>query len=145
MDPSQHKSHRKLAFEATTHCLIGCGFGDVLGMIAGTTLHLPYLQNIIVGIVAGFILGYIFGIYPLVRSGMKLFSATKIVATTETLSILVMEAGEALTEWHFPGLKKSGLNHLRYWLGLTTSLAVGFLVAYPLNWYLVKKGVRHIH
>lgn len=140
-----HKSHRKLAFEATTHCLTGCGFGDVLGVIIGTTLKLPYIQNIILGIILGFILGYAFGIYPLVKSGMKLFQPTKIVATTETLSILVMETGEALTEWHFPGLKSAGLTHFRYWAGLIVSLTVGFVIAFPLNWYLVKRGVRHIH
>jgi len=38
--PSHHKeeNHFKLALSATLHCLIGCGLGEVLGMIIGTML-----------------------------------------------------------------------------------------------------------
>lgn len=56
-----------------------------------------------------------------------------------------METAEVIIELIFPGMKKAGLTHLTYWLGLTTALFVGFLAAFPVNLYLVKRGVRHFH
>ncbi len=150
MDHSHHqrhveKSHVNLAVEATSHCLLGCGLGDVFGVALGTFLGLPYLTNIFIGLVLGFFFGYILGIYPLLNNNMHWKGATKIVLTTETMSIVVMEIAEALTEWHFPGMKKAGLTHLTYWLGLFSALFMGFLAAFPVNLYLVKRGIRHQH
>src|SRR5438552_1137340 len=93
-------SHFNLALSATSHCLVGCGIGDVAGVAAGTFIGLPYLTNILIGLVSGFILGYAFGLYPLLKMNMHWRGAAKIVLTTETISIVVMETAEALTEWH---------------------------------------------
>lgn len=138
-------SSRKLAFSATLHCLMGCGLGDVFGFVLGTFLGAGYYSSILIGIFLGLVLGYAFGIYPLIKSKIGFSSATKIVLTTETLSILVMETGETLIEIFFPGMKNAGLAHFTYWLGLATALFVGFLAAYPVNLYLVQRGIRHHH
>ena len=39
-DHSQHQSAslNRLALSATLHCLTGCGIGEVLGLVIGTTL-----------------------------------------------------------------------------------------------------------
>jgi energy-converting hydrogenase Eha subunit A len=139
------ESHVTLAVQATTHCLIGCGIGEVIGVIIGTVLGLPYTSRIITGVLLGFVFGFLLGILPLVRSKMTYRQAAKIVLTTETFSILAMEAAEAITELLFPGMKKAGLIHLTYWLGLASALAAGFIVAFPINLLLVKKGIRHHH
>jgi hypothetical protein len=43
MDHTAHATHEvvsvnRLAARATTHCLIGCGIGEVLGVVIGTAL-----------------------------------------------------------------------------------------------------------
>ena len=145
MHHENHESYKRLAAQTTLHCLLGCGVGDILGVIIGTFMGLPYVTRIIIGVIFGFFFGFLFSAIPLLRANMSFASASKIILTTETLSILTMEAAEAVTELSFPGMKKMGLNHATYWLGLATALIAGFVVAFPVNYLLVKKGIRHHH
>ncbi|HKC14705.1 MAG TPA: DUF4396 domain-containing protein [Patescibacteria group bacterium] len=139
------QSDFKLAISATTHCLLGCGLGEVSGFVVGTIFGLTYLTNIFLGIAAGLFFGFLFGMMPLLKAGMHLSHVFKIVLTTEFLSIIAMEIGEAGIELTFPGMKKVGILHLTYWLGLLVSLGVGFLASFPVNLFLVRRGVRHQH
>lgn len=145
MHQEAYESNVKLAAQTTLHCLMGCGVGDILGVIIGTLLHLPYTTRIIVGVIFGFIFGFLFSAIPLLKADVPFGSATKIILTTETLSILAMEAAESATELLFPGMRKMGLAHIQYWLGLITALIFGFAVAFPVNLALIKKGIRHHH
>lgn len=145
MEHTHHQSNKLLAAQTTLHCLMGCGVGDILGVIIGTFFGFPYLTRIIVGALFGFVFGFLFSAIPLLRANMSFTEAAKIILTTETLSILTMEAAEVVTELHFPGMKKMGLGHAQYWLGLGTALIAGFVVAFPVNYALVKKGIRHHH
>jgi prepilin signal peptidase PulO-like enzyme (type II secretory pathway) len=146
MHHEQQQSNKKLALQATLHCLMGCGIGDILGVIIGTFLGLPYIGIIITGVVFGYIFGFLFSVLPLLKAGMTLVAAAKIILSTETLSILTMEAAETVTEISFfPGMRMAGVAHVRYWFGLLIALIAGFVVAYPVNYLLVKRGVRHHH
>lgn len=138
-------SNRELAFQTTLHCLMGCGVGDILGVIIGTIFGLPYVIRILAGVIFGFIFGFLFSAIPLLRANTPFSTAAKIILTTETLSILAMEAAEAGTELLFPGMRRMGLVHIQYWIGLLTALVAGFVVAFPVNLALVKKGIRHHH
>lgn len=140
-----HKSHNKLAFEATTHCLIGCGLGDILGFVIGTAISFSYYNSIVLGILLGFVLGFALGLWPLIKAKMKFTHALRVVIATEFFSILVMEAAETAMELLYPGMKKLGIVHIQYWIGLSFTLLAGFIVAYPVNLFLVKRGVRHQH
>ena len=139
------ESDFKLAVSATTHCLIGCGLGEVSGVVLGIALGLTLISSIAIGVVAGFVFGYILGLLPLLRAKMAFVAATKIVIATETASIATMETGEVLTELFFPGMMSAGLGDLVFWVGLLAALVVGFAVAFPVNLYLVKRGIRHHH
>lgn len=145
MDHEHEKSHVNLAIEATTHCLTGCGLGDILGFVLGTALGLSYYSSVVFGILLGFVLGFGLGIIPLLKAKMTLKHALRIVIATEFFSILVMESAETVIELIFPGMKKLGLAHVQYWIGLAIALFAGFLAAYPVNLFLVKKGIRHHH
>jgi len=138
-------SNKKLALQATLHCLMGCGIGDILGVIIGTIFGLPYVTRIILGVIFGFIFGFLLSVVPLLKANISFAQAAKIVLTTEVLSILAMEAAEAGTELIFPGMRRMGLLHIQYWIGLLTALVAGFVVAFPVNYLLVKKGIRHHH
>jgi hypothetical protein len=140
-----HFSNKKLAAQTTFHCLMGCGVGDILGVIIGTFFGLPYGIRIVVGAFFGFIFGFLFSAIPLLRANTPFATATKIILTTETLSILTMELAESGTELVFPGMRMMGLTHIQYWIGLMSALVAGFVVAFPVNYTLVKKGIRHHH
>lgn len=139
------ENHLNLAISATLHCLLGCGLGEVLGMIIGNALHLSMLSTTLLAVILGFVFGFALGIIPLLRKGFTISQAFKIVFIAEGLSILVMEFFEVGTQWVIPGVMEAGLRSPIFWLGMLASLVVGFLAALPVNYYMIRRGVRHQH
>ncbi len=139
------KNDSKLAFSATWHCLTGCGIGEVIGVILGIMLGLSTLISLIIGVVLGFLFGFLLGMIPLLRANKKFKEAFKIIFISEFVSIAVMETAEVLIEIYTPGVMSAGLSSPIFWLGMLLALTGGFLAAYPVNLYLVKKGVKHQH
>jgi len=135
----------KLAISATIHCLIGCGIGEVAGMIIGTGLAFSNTQTIILAVVLGFIFGFILGMRPLLTAGFTFIGAFKQVLIAEGLSIAVMETAEVLTEVYFPGVMQAHLHDPIFWLGMLLALIAGFLAAFPVNYYMIKSGIKHQH
>ena len=135
----------KLAVSATLHCLIGCGIGEVLGVIIGTAFGLDMITTMLIAVILGFIGGLFLGILPLLRASFTFRNALKTVIIAEGLSIVVMEAFEVLTQIIIPGVMEAGLTELVFWYGMIAALAVGFIAALPVNYIMIKKGVRHQH
>lgn len=138
-------SYFKLAISATIHCLVGCGLGEVLGMIISSALHLNNLYSVVISIILGFIGGLLLGILPLKKIGFTLNNALKTVLVGEGLSIVVMEAFELITQASIPGVMDAHLTESLFWFGMVISLFAGFVAALPVNFIMVKRGIRHIH
>ncbi len=66
-----------LAHSATWHCLMGCGLGEVMGVIIGTALRLPNINTLILAVVLGFVFGFVLGMRPLLRAGFDLTRALR--------------------------------------------------------------------
>ena len=135
----------KLAFSATLHCLIGCGLGEVAGMILAVIFMLDNHTSMILSIILGAIGGFGLGVIPLKRAGYSWKSAFKQVLIAEGLSIAVMETFEVLVQVYTPGVMEAGLTDAIFWYGMILSLVAGFIAAYPVNYIFVKKGFRHQH
>lgn len=142
---SDEHSPARLAVIATLHCLLGCGIGEVAGIVIGTYLGWGMVATMVLAISLGFVFGFLLGVIPLLRKGFSMAGAFKIVFAAEFLSIAVMEAFEAGTQLIIPGVMQAGLNDAIFWLGMLAALAVGFVAAFPVNYYLIKRGVRHQH
>ncbi len=138
-------SHLKLAHSATFHCLIGCGIGEVIGIIIGTALGFSNLITLILAIVLGFVFGFIFGMWPLLRAGFAFSRAVRQVFIAETLSIVVMEAAQVLVQVYTPGVMDAGLSSWIFWFGMLLALAAGYAAAFPVNYIMIGKGIRHAH
>ena len=138
-------SQLSLAHSATWHCLMGCGLGEVLGVIIGTALELPIMNTMILAVVLGFVFGFIFGLRPLLRAGFDFRRALRQVFIAETLSIVVMEATQVLVQVFTPGVMQAGLLSWIFWLGMGLALVAGYIAAFPVNYVLVGKGIRHVH
>ncbi len=134
-----------LAHSATLHCLLGCGIGEVVGVIIGTALGLSNLITIVLALVLGFVFGFVFGMWPLLRAGIDFSRAVRQVLIAETLSIVVMEATQVLVQVYTPGVMDAGLGSWIFWLGMGLALVAGYVAAFPVNYILVGKGIRHIH
>ena len=139
------QSHFRLAFSATWHCLLGCGLGEVAGMAIGTALHWDNVSQMALAIVLGFVGGFGLGIVPLLKAGFSWGRAFKQVLVAEGLSIVVMETAEVLTQVYTPGVMHAHITDAIFWLGMLLGLAVGFAAAFPVNYFMIKRGVRHAH
>ena len=154
MDDCTHTGHNHvpdttsqlgLAHSATWHCLLGCGLGEVVGVIIGTALGFSTVNTIIFAIALGFVFGFVFGMRPLLRAGFDFSRALRQVFIAESLSIVVMEATQVLVQLYMPGVMEAGLLSWLFWLGMGLALVAGYIAAFPVNYVLVGKGIRHIH
>jgi hypothetical protein len=135
----------KLAFSATLHCLVGCGIGEVAGMIISAHAGLNSFDSVLISVVLGFIAGLALGIVPLRKFGFTLKNALKAVISGEGLSITVMEAFEVMTQVAIPGVMDAHLTEPLFWFGMIASLIAGFIAAFPVNYIFIKRGITHQH
>ena len=143
-EPSMHgtdTSLNRLAFSATAHCLTGCAIGEVLGVVIGTALSWSNFATIALAIVLAFFFGYSLTMLPLLRSGLALRAVLPLAFASDTLSITVMEIVDNLIILAVPGAMEAGLTSLLFWGSL--ALAVAFVAAFPVNWYLISCGKGH--
>ena len=124
---------------------MGCGLGEVLGIIIGTALGFSNVNTIILALVLGFVFGFVFGMRPLLRAGFDFSRAMRQVFVAESLSIVVMEATQVLVQVFTPGVMEAGLLSWIFWLGMGLALVAGYIAAFPVNYILVGKGIRHVH
>jgi len=135
----------RLAASATAHCLMGCGLGEVVGVIIGTALAFSNTQTIILAVLLGFVFGFALGLIPLLRADLGWKHSIKQVFVAEGVSIAVMETAEVLVEVYTPGVMAAGLSSPLFWGGMLLALAAGYIAAYPVNYWLVGKGIKHCH
>ena len=145
MSHAQHETPdtSRLALQATIHCLTGCGIGEVLGLGGATLLDLGNAASIVLGIVLAFVFGYGLTFVPLVRAGMPLLRASGITFAAETVSITTMEIVDNVVVLAIPGAMDAGLADILFWASLAVSLAFAFVAAFPVNRWLIARGLGH--
>ena len=136
-------SLNRLAARATTHCLIGCAIGEVLGMVIGTALGWPNLPTIVLAVALAFVFGYSLTLWPLIASGMPLRAALALALVADTLSITVMEIVDNAIMLIIPGAMDAHLDNLLFWGSLAVALAIAWVVAFPVNRWLIGRGRGH--
>jgi hypothetical protein len=142
-DQHSQASTSRLALRATIHCLTGCGIGEVLGLAAGTALALSNVATVALAIVLAYIFGYGLTLVPLVRAGMPLLRASGITFAAETPSITTMEIVDNAVVLAIPGAMDAGLWDVLFWASLAVSLGLAFVAAFPVNRWLIARGLGH--
>lgn len=137
------ESLNKTAASATLHCLTGCAIGEVLGMIISTALAWSTTPSIAISIVLAFVFGYGLSMRPLLAHGLGLRKSLRVALAADTASIATMEISDNAFILIVPGAINAGLDTVLFWVSLTASLVVAFIVAFPLNRYLISKGKGH--
>jgi uncharacterized protein DUF4396 len=133
----------RLAFDATRHCLTGCAIGEVVGLLISGALGFTMEASLVVGIVLAFAFGYSLTFVPLLRAGMPLGRAVGVTAAADTISIVVMETVDNLIVLLVPGAMAAGLDDPLFWGSLALGLAIAFVVAFPVNRWLIARGRGH--
>ena len=134
---------RSTAIRATVHCLTGCAIGEILGLVIGTALGLSNTTTFFIAIGLAFEFGYGLSIIPLMKFGLGLTAAIPIVLAADTLSIFTMEVVDNAVMAVVPGAMNAGLTNPIFWLTMPIAFAIAFVVAVPVNEYLLKRGKGH--
>lgn len=134
---------RSTAIKATVHCLTGCAIGEILGLVIGTALGLSNTTTFFIAIGLAFVFGYSLSIIPLMKFGLGLTAAIPIVLAADTLSIFTMEVVDNAVMAVVPGAMNAGLTNPIFWLTMPIAFAIAFVVAVPVNEYLLKRGKGH--
>ena len=142
-ETSAQPSLNRTAYQATVHCLTGCAIGEVLGLVISTALGWRDLPSIVLAIVLAFVFGYGLTIRPLVAGGLGFRTAVRTALAADTVSITVMEVMDSAVVIAIPGAMAAGLLDGLFWGSLGLSLVVAFVVALPVNRWLIARGLGH--
>jgi hypothetical protein len=128
---------------ATLHCLTGCAIGEVLGMVIGTGLGWSNAATIALAVSLAFVFGYSLTMLPLLRGGLAFTVALPIAFAADSFSIAVMELVDNGVMLAVPGAMDAPLTNPLFWGALAFALAVAYVVAFPVNRWLIARGQGH--
>lgn len=145
---SGHASHggeslNHIALVATLHCLLGCAIGEVAGLVIGTALGWSNGATVALAIGLAFLSGFGLTALPFLRRGYALKAALRIALAADAASITVMEIVDNGLMLAIPGAMDAPLDSLFFWASMATALAVAGVVAYPVNRWLIARGLGH--
>ncbi len=112
-------------------------------MVIGTHLGWSNLETILLALALAFLSGYALTILPLLRGGYTVKSAARLALAADSASIAVMEIVDNLLMWVIPGAMDAPLDSPLFWGSLTIALLLAGAAAFPLNRWLIARGLGH--
>lgn len=136
-----HDSLWRRGLRSVAHCFSGCGAGEIVGVVVAVgVLSLPSSWVVAVTFACAYTFGYALTVGPLLQEGVGVRQALVDALYSETPSITVMELVAIGSDVVLAG--DAGIGEVLFWSSLVVSLSLGFLAAYPVNVYLVARGVK---
>ena len=112
-------------------------------MVLATALGWGNALSIAISTVLAFFFGYALTLRPVLRAGVPFRRATGLAFASDTVSIAVMELVDNGFILLVPGALAAGLASGLFWWSLAVSLAIAFVVALPVNRWLIARGRGH--
>jgi len=147
----KRKSFWQSVLVGDTHCAAGCTLGDFAGewivfftglTVAGSVLWANYAIDFVLAYAFGILFQY-YSIAPM--RGLSGWAGVKAALKADTVSLIAFEVGMFL----WMALSSEVLFHPRlepssaaYWFMMQIAMFVGFLTAYPANWWLIRKHLK---
>ena len=132
---------------STMHCVAGDGVGILAGAVIGSTLGLSAPMHIALEYVLGFGFGWtIFqALFMRDMAGGSFSRAVRLTFIPEFLSMNALMGGMipvvTLTMVSIPG--SDSPRGATFWFLMSMALLAGGIVAYPINWWLVSRHLKH--
>ncbi len=148
---NEHVHHRSsnpfvTSAQATLHCLSGCVIGEVAGLLIGVSLGLSVGPIIFLATTLAYVSGMTLGLVPVMRNQNKTFlEALKLIWIGEVVSIGVMEIAMNAADYAVGGMQAGSILSPTFWAGIAVAVPAGFLAAWPLNWWLLKRDLKKCH
>ena len=132
--------------QATLHCLVGCAIGEVAGLAIGISLGMDPWPTMALATLLAYLTGMTLGLVPVMRQQRIGFGAAlRIIWIGEVISIGVMEIVMNAVDYHVGGVTAGSVFEAIFWTGLAAAIPAGFLAAWPVNWWLLKRNMKACH
>lgn len=149
--PAQSKPFWQTVAVATTHCGGGCTLGDIIAEWALFFWPLTLFgQRIFAAWVADFVIAYLLGVgfqYFTIKPMKHLSTGQGLIAAikADTLSLLAWQLGMygwmAIARFSIFG-RELPVDEPLFWFMMQIGMLAGFLTSYPVNWWLVRSGMK---
>jgi hypothetical protein len=137
--------------KATTHCGSGCALGDLLAESFAALVPLTLFGQRLFGswaydFIAAYVLGIVFQYFTIKQMsdpsrGQALLRAVK----ADTLSLLAWQVGMygwmAIARFVIFGRDLPKTSPV-FWFMMQLGMLLGFATAYPVNWWLLRRGIK---
>lgn len=133
------------AIQHTYHCLIGCGIGEIVGMLLAALFGWHRFGRISLAIVLAFTFGYALTYRGIRKQSKSAKEAIRATVATDTVSIVSMELVDSTMEFLIPNALIVTISSARFWWGLAVSLAIAFCITVPVNRYAMAKQPQMHH
>lgn len=138
---------------SATHCGAGCVLGDLIAewvvfsvglKVAGAVLPAEYILDYVLALGWGIMFQY-FAIVPIRRVAAG--EGLKLAAKADVLALTAFEAGlfgwMAITQLvifpsHLP------TDSAGFWFLMQVGMLIGFVTTYPVNWWLIRHGIKEV-
>ena len=132
---------------STMHCVAGDGLGILAGAVISSVVGIAGLAEVAVEYVLGFGFGWtIFqALFMRDSAGGSYRAALANTFVPELLSMNFLMAGMVPTVMTLRTVIKSANDPTtpHFWFVMSMGLLVGFIIAYPMNWWLVANHLKH--
>ena len=147
----------------TSHCGAGCALGDLLGEFGlaafpalgvavglGSLYGDPMIAGWVIDFVIAFVLGIAFQYFAIApMRGLGVRDGLVAALKADTLSIVAWQIGMygLMAVWQlvvFPALVggRAGVTTPEFWVAMQLAMVAGFVCAYPVNAWLVRRGIK---
>jgi putative flippase GtrA len=112
-------------------------------MVIATAADWSNVPSIAISVVLAFLFGYALTLRPVLKAEVPLGRALPLAFASDTASITVMEIVDNAFILIVPGAMEAGLTDAKFWWSLGVGLAIAFVLALPLNRWLIARGRGH--
>jgi hypothetical protein len=135
------------ALGSAMHCVAGDGVGILAGAVLSSVLHLAGVTEMVLEYILGFAFGWTI-FQSLFMRDMAGGSYSRALVSTfvpELVSMNFLMAGMLPTMMVLRRYVPSADNPFtpNFWFVMSMALLVGFVIAYPMNWWLVANHLKH--
>jgi len=149
--PGLHEAYVSATWRQVLGSTMHCAAGDGLGIIAGAAIASFLAVGEVSGLILEYALGFGFGwgyfqAYAMRdMAGGSYLRSMRMTFIPELLSMNVLMAGMQLVAKPWMQQIPSGNDPLgaSFWFVMSMALLAGFLCAYPMNWWLVTRNLKH--
>jgi len=146
-----HKPFWQSVILGALHCGSGCTLGDIIAeclllfypvVLFGSTLYGAWAVDFVFAYFIGMVFQY-YAIKPMRK--LSAGKAFKAALKADTLSLIAwqigMYGGMAIATYLIFKHRLDPRTFL-FWLVMQLAMMLGFITAYPVNWWLIKKGIK---